>query len=301
MVLELLLMIVFWAFTPVAISYVRDSFSLLFQIWIRYCSAAGLLWCLILINPALRRELTAIRLSKAYLFRRLLITAFFTIAFQLLYTTCFLLIAPAFGVLLYQSQVVFALLLGVIFFEKERELLRSRAVLLSIGGAAVGAVIVILGRAGGVTFTLSIGILMAVGAAVSWSFVGVSLRKGKPLELPPLLLVTFVFTLVLLFTTPVIFFLRPWLIAEPGSLRWDHWAILVASGFLGIAGGQGLYYHLLPRLGLIVTSLVQLLVPFITGIFSYYFFRETITPLQLLGGLLLLGCCGVILVKRAKL
>jgi len=228
----------------------------------------------------------------------LTLTAVFTLCFQLLFTLCFSLIAPAFGVLLYQSQVLFSLLLGVLFFKDERVLIRKPITLLSMLGAILGAVIVILFKGEGVTFTVSIGILMAVGAAVSWSFVGVSLKMGKPLELPPILTVSLVFSLLILLITPAVLIFDSWFLEAP---KLDHWFILISSGLLGIAGGQGIYYYLLPKLGIITTSSVQLLVPFITGIFSYLMFRESITILQIFGGCILLISCYSILLQKKKL
>ncbi len=295
---ELSLMIIFWAFTPVAISYVSNTFSLLFQIWIRYISAALFFWMLIIINPSLNSQLKKVIESPVFYLRRLTLTAAFTICFQLLFTLCFSLIAPAFGVLLYQSQVLFSLLLGVLFFKDERILIRKPITILSMLGAIMGAVIVILCKDEGVTFTVSIGILMAVGAAISWSFVGVSLKKGKPLGLPPILSVSLVFSLVILLITPAVFIFDSWFLETP---KLDHWLILIGSGILGIAGGQGLYYYLLPKLGLITTSSVQLLVPFITGIFSFLMFRENITIPQIFGGCILLISCYAILLQKKKL
>jgi len=292
-------MIVFWAFTPVAISYVSNTFSLVFQIWIRYISAALFLWILIISNPSLRQQLKKVVQNPFFYLWRLTLTAVFTICFQLLFTLCFSLIAPAFGVLLYQSQVLFSLLLGVLFFKDERVLLRKPITILSMLGAILGAVIVILFKAEGVTFTVSIGILMAVGAAISWSFVGVSLKKGKPLEVSPIITVSLVFSMVILLITPAVFIFDSWLLEAP---KLDHWLILISSGLLGIAGGQGIYYYLLPKLGLITTSSVQLLVPFITGIFSYLMFRESITIPQIFGGsILLISCYGILLQKRKLL
>jgi len=44
----------------------------------------------------------------------------------------------------------------------------------------------------------------------------------------------------------------------------------------------------------------QLLVPFLTGVFSFFLFGERITALQLIGGLLLLGGCQTVLQQKRK-
>ena len=81
-------------------------------------------------------------------------------------------------------------------------------------------------------------------------------------KLPPIVNVTMVFSLVSLLLTPVAFISGTPVIGTPGAMKW---AVLVGSGILGIAGGQGLYYYLLPKLGLITAASVQLLVPRITS------------------------------------
>ncbi len=294
----LLGMVVFWSITPVAIAFVKDEYSLMFQIWTRYVSAVVLLWAMVLSHSETRKEFRKIRSHFFYYWIRLTICAVFTILFQLLFTYCFFLITPAFGILLYQSQVLFSLILGVLFFRSERLLMKQPLTISGMLLAVGGAVVVILFQSEGVELSLSVGILMALGAALSWSFVGVSLRKGLEGKLSPVFTVTLVFTLIVLYLTPLTL-----LAGHPiaGSPRPVHWFFLIGSGFLGIAGGQGIYYRLLPRLGLVTLASVQLLVPFITGVFSFLLFREKITFLQILGGLVLLAGCRIILVQKSKL
>jgi len=66
------------------------------------------------------------------------------------------------------------------------------------------------------------------------------------------------------------------------------------------AGGQALFYYLLPILGVITISSVQLLVLFLTGICSFLLFGERITPLQGIGGILR-GCQIVLMQKRRSI
>ena len=294
----LLAMIVFWSITPVAIAFVKDEFSLMFQIWARYSTAVVLLWILVLSNPELRKEFRKLKAGLLHFWIRLSICAVFTILFQLLFTYCFFLITPAFGILLYQSQVLFSLILGVLFFRSERMLMKQIRTIPGMILAIGGAVVVILFQSKGVEISLSIGILMALGAAVSWSFVGVSLRKGLEGEFSPVFIVTMVFTLIVIYLTPITLLTGDLIVGNPDPV---HWFFLVGSGLLGIAGGQGIFYRLLPKLGLVTLASVQLLVPFFTGIFSFLLFREEITLLQILGGIILLGGCRIILVQKSKL
>ena len=297
-ILALLAMIVFWSITPVAVAFVKNEFSLMFQIWMRYIAAVAFLWTMALFNPETRKELRKFKTRFFYYWKWMTLCAAFTILFQLLFTYCFFLISPAFGVLLYQSQVLFSLILGVLFFRSERMLMKQFRTILGMLFAVAGAVVVILFQSEGVELSLSIGIFMALGAALAWSFVGVSLRKGLEGEFSPVFIVTMVFSLIVIYLTPVTLLSGDFITGNPRAV---HWFFLFGSGLLGIAGGQGIYYRLLPRLGLVTLASVQLLVPFFTGIFSFLLFREKVTPMQVLGGLILLGGCRIILVQKSKL
>lgn len=298
LLLPLFAMIIFWAITPVVIAYVKTDFSLPFQVWTRYLGASIVLWLLVLSKKDLRKNLALIGARSAYFLSRMSITAICTAAFQLFYTNCFFLIEPTFGILLYQSQVLFSLLLGAVFFKSERKLLQSKITVTGIILAVAGALFVILFQSSGISFSLNIGILMALSAAAAWSFVGVTTRVWLTDHLPPMIIVTIVFSVVTLILTIPAFAGGPAVQGNPGIFKW---AVLIGSGLLGIAGGQGLYYYLLPQLGLITAASVQLLVPFATGILSFIFFGEKITILQIAGGLVLLVGCRIIIAQKAGL
>ncbi len=291
-------MVLFWAITPVTIAWVKADFSLTFQVWLRYLSSSAVLWAVVIINKKLRLELSIIKQKSGYFLSRMLVIAICTISFQLFYTYCFFLIQPAFGILLYQSQAVFSLLTGAIFITAERKLLKSGTTITAIVMAVSGALAVILFKDEKVGFSMNAGVFMALLAAVSWSFVGLTTRMWLTDHLPPVLIVTIIFSMVSIILTPFAFLTGEAVIGNPGILKWT---VLIGSGLLGIAGGQGLYYYLLPRIGIIIAASVQLLVPFATGILSYFFFGETINLIQITGGLTLLYGCRIIIKNKNKL
>ncbi len=290
-------MLLFWALTPISIAWIKNDFSLIFQIWLRYVSSTAALWLFLLTRKIVRNDLDVFMTARGYFLTRLSVTAFCTIMFQLLYTWCFFLIPPGFGVLLYQSQVIFAVILGMVFFNSERQLIKKPGTVGGILMALGGAALVIIFQNHGFSVVLNTGILLALGGALSWSFVGLTVKRWIGNQLTPLFTVTIVFTLVSLFLTPALFLSGPQITGNPGLMKW---LVLIGSGLLGIAGGQGLYYYLLPSLGIITASSVQLLVPFFTGIFSFLLFGERITLLQLTGGLLLLGGCRIVLLQKQE-
>ncbi len=290
-------MLLFWALTPISIAYIKNDFSLIFQIWLRYIVSTSALWLFLLAGKSLRYNFTIFMKSRMYFFKVLSVVAFCTIMFQLLYTWCFFLIPPGFGILLYQSQVIFSVLMGMIFFATERQLIKKPGTVAGILTALGGAALVIIFQNHGFSVVLNTGILLALSGALSWSLVGVTVKKWIGDRLTPIFTVTMVFTLVSIILTPVLLLSGPSLTGDPGLIKWS---VLIGSGLLGIAGGQGLFYYLLPHLGIITASSVQLLVPFFTGIFSFLIFGERITLLQLVGGLLLLGGCRIVLLQKQK-
>lgn len=298
LLIPLAAMLLFWALTPISIAWIKEDFSLIFQVWLRYCCSTAALWLLLLPRNSLRKDLQTFLQKKRYFISRLSITAVCTILFQLLYTWCFILIPPGFGVLLYQSQVIFSVILGIIFFSSERQLIRKWGTIFGIFIALIGAVLVIVFQNHGFSVVINMGILLALGGALSWSFVGITVKLWIDNRLTPLFTVTTVFTLVTIFMLPMVFFSGPHVLGTPGFLKW---MVLIGSGLLGIAGGQALFYYLLPVLGIITASSAQLLVPFLTGIFSFLLFGEKITPLQFIGGILLLGGCQIVLWQKQRL
>lgn len=291
-------MLIFWALTPISIAWIKNDFSLIFQVWVRYLCSAAFLSVFLLTKESFYADLKSFRQQKSYFLSRIAVTAGCTIMFQLMYTWCFFLIPPGFGTLLYQSQVLFSVFLGMLFFKTERTLIRRPGTFGGLLLAVIGACLVIVFQSHGFTVALNMGILLALGGALSWACVGVTVKAWIEGRLSPLFTVTLVFSLISLLLAPVVLVSGPHITGSPGA---DKWMVLIGSGLLGIAGGQALYYHLLPHLGIITASSVQLLVPFLTGLFSFFLFGERLTLLQLLGGLLLLGGCQLVLLQKRHL
>ena len=290
-------MLLFWAFTPISIAWIKDEFSVTFQLWVRYLSAALMLWPILLSKESFSRDLQSFIRERSYFLIRLPAIALCTLMSQILYTWCFFLIPPGFGILLYQSQVIFAVLLGILFLKAERDLIRQPGTVSGIMVAIVGACLAIIFQSQGFSIVLNRGILFALSGALLWALVGLELKIWIEGRLTPLFTVTMVFSLVSIFLLPVVFFSGQNISGDPGILKW---LALIGSGLLGVGGGQALFYYLLPQLGIITASSTQLLVPFLTGLFSFLLFGEKITLLQLLGGLLLLGGCQAVLQQKRK-
>ncbi|MEJ2058488.1 MAG: DMT family transporter [Desulfofustis sp.] len=290
-------MLLFWAFTPISIAWIKDDFSLIFQVWLRYLSAALMLWPILLTKKSFSKDFQSFTRKRFYFLLRISVIALCTLMFQILYTWCFFLISPGFGILLYQSQVIFSVLLGIVYLKSERDLIRQPGTVAGIMIALVGACLAIIFQSRGFSVELNRGILLALTGALFWALVGLELKIWIEGRLTPLFTVTMVFSLVSICLLPSVFLSSQNISGDPHILKW---IVLVVSGLLGIGGGQALFYYLLPQLGIITTSSTQLLVPFLTGVFSFLLFDEKITLLQLIGGILLLGGCQTVLQQKRK-
>jgi len=76
---------------------------------------------------------------------------------------------------------------------------------------------------------------------------------------------------------------------------WAGWAILIILAVLPTIGGYGLYSVSLGYLPASVANLIATLEPAMTAVLAYLFLGETLTPSQLLGGIVIIS--GVVLLR----
>jgi len=125
------------------------------------------------------------------------------------------------------------------------------------------------------------GVAILLGTAVGWGAYAVSVRKwmaGYPLRQA--------FGVISLYTSAVLVVLML-LLGDYGRLRTlpgPLWAVMVVSGFIGVAFGHVLYYRGIHGIGPVVTSGVSLGGPFVTALLAAAFLNETLAAGQLLGG-----------------
>jgi drug/metabolite transporter (DMT)-like permease len=178
-------------------------------------------------------------------------------------------------------------ILAALFFADERVLLRRRGFQAGLAGAVAGMALVVWGGQDFGRLEFSAGVLLILLSALSWSLLSVLVKRWLP-AVPTTFALSVVFTLV----TP--FFLLTYLLSGRGALippaPLVMWLVMGSSGLIGVAIGQSLYYKSVPVLGVATAASLDLLRPFLVGIFSFLLFRERLTPLQLAGGLLLLAC-----------
>lgn len=280
-ILALALGLVCWSTVPVFIGYLNQHMGNFSQNLYRYIAACALLW--LLSGVLFRRHLS---FGKHLL--PLLGPMAIICCHQLLWVESIRLTTPTTASLLTQFQVIIVGLLAWIFFVDERATILSPRFLLGALLALVGVAGFILASGGGFSGA-TLGQLVVLLTAAVWALYTV-VAKAAIRGLHPVVAFTWVCTGVLVFfiiTTPV--FGSP---AQVLHVPLGVQIALVVSGMIGIALAHLFYYTALSHLSAAVCGTSLLLLPLLTGLWSFLFLypRETFQPLQVVfGAILLLG------------
>ena len=217
---------------------------------------------------------------------------------QILFTTGFYYIEPAFMSLLAKTSLIWIMIFAMIVFPDERRLLRNgffwAGVPLCVAGAA-GVMVLQEGfSAGGTT----VGVVLALACALSWGAYTVSARY---------FLTDFdsrtAFSVLAVYTTGALVVLAV-LFGEPlGALRMPArgWAGIIASGLIGIAVGHVFYYVAIKRIGATISALFLLITPLGVYAVSARAFGETMSLMQWIFGLVLLAGAALVLWSQKSL
>ncbi len=286
-VFSLLLGLVCWSTVPIFIRYLNDHMGNFTQNLYRYVAACALLWTLTLI---LFRQ--HVRFGRHLL--PLLGPMAVMCVHQILWVQSIKLTTPTTATLLTQFQVVIVGLLAFVFFPAERRAILSPRFLLGALLALVGVVGFIL--AGNVELSGTVVgytiVLLTAGAWASYTVVSKAAIRG----IHPVVAFSFVSTGVFVFflvSTP--FFGRP---AQVVEVPLGVPVALVVSGVIGIALAHLFYYTALSGLSAAVCGTATLIVPVLTGVWSFIIYKEKLTPLQLLFGLVLLAGAALAVSRR---
>ncbi len=201
-------------------------------------------------------------------------------------------------VILY-SSVAFTSVLGRFIFQEDLGLVKIAAIVLSLAGCALVANALdpklwALNAAG-----VFVGVLAALGKAV-YSLMGRSASQRGLNPWTTLVAIFSVASLILLSANLVFGRLLPGGAAKPADLFWlgnsvKGWAVLIILAILPTLFGYGMYNTSLKYLPSSVANLIVTIEPLLTAIFAYFLLREMLTPVQLIGGALVLA--GVVLIR----
>lgn len=293
-----LLSVLCWSISPVLVRLVKEYYTVSFQNLFRFVLSVGILWLYVLTTSKAadrRAQLAAVSLKGL----KFPIIALFNFMHQFFLVAGIYYLYPGIAALLEESTIIFSVILAFIFFRDERKTIRNPWFKLGLLLTLVGVLLTIGLRSdalGGVTEPEFLkGIVFILISAFAWSAFSLFIRLWVP-DVNPALATSIVFSLVV----PIFIFT---LLLE-GPVSWPAappraWAALCASGVIGIGMGYTFYYSSIPSLGLTLVSSLGLLIPLFTGIISFFLFGETMTPLQITGGFVLL--CGCYLVTRIRL
>jgi drug/metabolite transporter (DMT)-like permease len=193
---------------------------------------------------------------------------------------------------------LFTVLLGLLLVPAERGLVRKPAFLVGAGVSLAGVFLMYAERLVGGGGASTTGLVLVMGTAFCWAGYAVSVRRflaGYPLRLA--------FGVISLYTSAsliglMLLFGR---YQQLGSLFEREWLLVIGSAFVGIAFGHVLYYRGIHGIGPVVASGMTLIGPFWTYLLAAAFLGETMTGLQVLGGLAVVAG-GLALVRaRAQL
>jgi len=278
-----LVAVVCWAAVPTMVKTLNRSFPINLQNAWRYLVSLAVLW------PAyfLTADRSRIRADLAEVRRlagKIALIALAQYAFQVSYTFSLTLIYPGVMTLVMQSSAVFGVILAVTFFPDERRLVRDRRFLAGAAFALAGALLVVLGGGAWGRTAFNAGVLSAFASALAWALLATLIRRWVP-QVPPLLSISSVFTIL------VPMFIATYAVANGGfplpAVPPADWALLVASGLIGIGIGQSLFYRAVPVIGVATSTAIGLLIPLLAAVISWLAFGERLSVLQTVGGLLL--------------
>lgn len=185
------------------------------------------------------------------------------------------------------------IVLAALFFRDERSRIKNPVFLIGICLVIIGTVGLTLGKNTG-TLEYSTGVLYLLVAAIISPFLGLFTKKlvitSNPICIGGLLS---------LFMS--IFFLAAGLLwgdlGEISQVSTFTNVILFGSGAYGILIGIGLAFVCIKKFGVVISRLMDLIMPIFIALNAYIFFREALTLTQLIFGTILLGGCLIALLK----
>lgn len=187
----------------------------------------------------------------------------------------------AIGAICNAMTVLFAAMVGFLFFGQKIGLRRSLALLVGF----IGVVVLATSKAGG----LSVGGAVMAGATAALLYgVGVNLVRKHLAGIPPAAAAAATLSCAALLVLP--FAATHWPTHAIGA---GPWGAAIAIGVVCTGYAFLLYYRLIHRIGPARAATVTYLVPLFGAGFAWLFLNEPVTPAMLAAGALILGSVAV--------
>lgn len=196
-----------------------------------------------------------------------------------------------------RSTFLFSALFSYVLLREERALVRHPVFVAGAIGIVAGVYLMYCGRltAAGTSLT---GLAIMLGTAACWAMYGVSVQR-KLQAFPARLS----FGVISIYTCSVLLILmfllgRP---AELAALSGRDATLLVISAVLGIGTGHVLLYRAIHILGPVLTQSAFSVMPFAGALIAFVVLGEVLSVTQWFGGILVVGCCAVLLWFKSRL
>jgi len=281
----------FWALGPNFIRYLTEYLDAWTQNLLRYLVAC-LFWL-----PFLAVSIRNGRFDKRTWLRALPAAAT-NIAMQSLWATAFYYIDPAFMVLLSKTSIIWIVGFSILLFRDERPLLRSGRFWTALALCLTGVIGVLYFKEGFATKETSTGVIIGLACAFMWGLYTVTVRMAfRHTDSRSGFSVISIYTVVGLAVIAALF----GDLAQPLRMGPGPWAVVVFSAITCIALAHVLYYAAIRRIGATIPALVILAQPFAVLAVSHIAFGESLTPVQLIFGLILLVGAGLAILSQQHL
>jgi len=276
-----------WALGPILIKILGNHFDLYTQSFYRYLAATFFL----IIITSISRQSEWLSVLKKW--KYFLLPAFFLFIFQILWVKGIYLSGPTLASFLNKMSVIFVAFFSFILFKDERKTIKNPSFLKGSLLAILGGLGLTLTRRSG-NLEFGMGALILIGSTLFWATYVISVKTLLN-QIRPLPATAVVTGMVALLFLPVVFWWGNYSQLGNTSLTVD--VILFGSGILCIGIGNFTNYIAIKNFGATVPSVLLLLAPLMTAVFSYFTIKEKMSPLQIISGLLLIYGCWLILNK----
>jgi|GEM_PF-135877 len=270
--------LVFWSVGPIFIKYLSPFVDAWTQNALRY--TVGCLFWLPLLAVAMRKGTFDRRLWKAAI-----IPSVANVIMQSLWATAFYFLKPAFMTMLLKTNVLWVAAFSLAVFPRERVLVRSKRFWTGLGLSVAGVAGVLCFKPDFSAQGTGFGIFLTMIAAVMWAAYVLAARMAfSGTDSRHSMAVVTIYTVAGLWVLAGLF----GDVGRAANLTGTAWAVVVVSGITSISLAHALYYAAMRRIGATLPALIVLAQPFLVLAISYFMFDESLVPLQLLSGLVLL-------------
>jgi len=275
-----------WVWPPIIIKVLNSYFDNPTQNFYRYLAASI---TLVIVNLVWSKEMFLRELKNI---KKFILPAVLIFLFQITWVKTLSLLSPVTAVLINRSSVLFVILFSFLFFKEERSIIKSKFFIFGALLAVIGVIGVIY-QTNNVHFNgFNIGEVFALIGALLWAAYLITIRKIVR-DTDPLVVAGIVFTLAV-----PLFFISSLLLGDLASIL-DVPAgmnvLLLFSGIFCVGVANAFNFKSIKNIGSALSSIFVLITPFLTGIVSYFIFKEHLKIQQILFGIILITGCAILI------